>query len=166
MIEEVYYDYQILNMGPFCPYYRSYNVQSRDGGGNKMADTSIFGPIASTKMALEIAKELNWQRCVTLRNTELEGALYLVDCPSTRIYIQHLSKNRLTSIGDKWGILYPGISMTEEVYCDFQILNIAPFCPYNGSYNIQFRDGGRAKWRILAFSVQSRRQRLGRRERT
>jgi hypothetical protein len=74
MIEEVYYDYQILNMAPYCPYYGSYNVQSRDGADNKMADPCIFGPIASTKMALENTKEHNWQRCVTLRNTALEGA--------------------------------------------------------------------------------------------
>jgi hypothetical protein len=85
MIEEVYYDFQILNMAPFCPYYWSYNVQSRDGGGNKMADPCIFGPIGSTEMALENAKELNWQRCVTLRTKELEGAWYLLDCPSTRV---------------------------------------------------------------------------------
>jgi hypothetical protein len=48
----------------------------------------------------------------------------------------------LTSIGDKTGILYPGISMTKEVYCDFQILNMALFRSYCGNCNVQSRDGG------------------------
>jgi hypothetical protein len=125
---------------------------------DKMAGTCILGPIASTKKAMEEGKELSWQRYVTLRTTALEGAWYVLDCPSTRICIHHFSKNRLMSIVDKSGILYPGISVTEEVYCDIEILNMAPFCPYYWSYNIQSRDGGRTKWRIYVFSVQSRRQ--------
>jgi hypothetical protein len=40
------------------------------------------------------------------------------------------------------GILYPGIRMTEEIYRDFKILNMAPFCSHYGSYNFQLRDGG------------------------
>jgi hypothetical protein len=61
MTEEVYWDIQLLNMAPFCSYYGSYNVQSRDGGGSNMADASILGPIASTKMAKVVGKELSWQ---------------------------------------------------------------------------------------------------------
>jgi hypothetical protein len=41
-------------MAPFCSYHGKYNVQSRDGGGNKMVDTCILGPIASTKMEMEV----------------------------------------------------------------------------------------------------------------
>jgi hypothetical protein len=43
-------------MAAVCPYYGSYNVQSGEGGGNKMADACILGPIASTKMAMEDGK--------------------------------------------------------------------------------------------------------------
>jgi hypothetical protein len=59
MTDKAYCDLQILNMAPFCSYSGSYNVQSRDGGGNKMADACILGPIASTKMAMEDGKELS-----------------------------------------------------------------------------------------------------------
>jgi hypothetical protein len=41
-----------------------------------------------------------------------------------------------SSIGDK-----SGISMTDEVYCDIEIFNMAPFCHY-GSYNIKSRERG------------------------
>jgi hypothetical protein len=49
----------------------------------------------------------------------------------------------LASIGEKMGILYPGISITEEVYCDFKSLSMAPFSSYYGNYNVQSRDWGR-----------------------
>jgi hypothetical protein len=62
------------------------------------------------------------------------------------------------SIWDKPGILYPGISIAKEIYCDFKILKMAPFCPYYGSYIVQSRDGGVTKWRMLILSVQSRQQ--------
>jgi hypothetical protein len=72
MPEEVYYDFQTLNMALFCPYYESYNIQSRDGGGTKwrILPFSVQSP---KQKAMEDGKEFSWQRYVTLRTTALEG---------------------------------------------------------------------------------------------
>jgi hypothetical protein len=64
----------------------------------------------------------------------------------------------LTAIGDKSWILYPGISIAKEIYCDFKILKMAPFYTYYGSYIAQSLDGGVTKWRMLILWVQSRQQ--------
>jgi hypothetical protein len=39
-------NFKMLIKSPFCFYSGRYNVQSRGGGGNKLADASILGPIA------------------------------------------------------------------------------------------------------------------------
>jgi hypothetical protein len=59
MTEEVYRDFKFFNMAPFCSHYGSYNVQSRDGGWIKMADTCVLGPIAGIEMATEVGKEIS-----------------------------------------------------------------------------------------------------------
>jgi hypothetical protein len=52
-------------------------------------------------MAMEIGKELSWQDVAHYRLEEIEGALYLLAYPTTRILIQLFSRNRLKRIGNK-----------------------------------------------------------------
>jgi hypothetical protein len=64
---------------------------------------------------MEVDKELSWKRCITLPTRAPEGARYLLDNPSTRILFI-FSRNRLRAIGSEMAILYPGVSITMELY--------------------------------------------------
>jgi hypothetical protein len=129
----------ILNIAPLWSYYGTYNVELSDGGGNKMADACILGPIAATRMAMEVDNEVSWQDVplFLLEHYRVADTSPTILVPGYKFTISR----RFTVICDKMGILYPGISITKEVLWDFRIL-ISPFCSCSWNYNVQSRDGG------------------------
>jgi hypothetical protein len=100
------------------------------------------------KMATEVAKELKFARYATFPTRVLGGSGYLLGYPSTRIQILPFLKNRLRELATKWRFCIR-VSASPRRYNA-----LLKFWKYGN--NVQSRDGGGTKWRMLVFYVQSR----------
>jgi hypothetical protein len=80
-------------------------------GRAKMAIAGIVRPIAWQKWRRKSVRNVAG-KMIHFADTNNRGRWYLLDYPITRIWNQLFSSNRLTPIGNKMEILYPGISIT------------------------------------------------------
>jgi hypothetical protein len=77
-----------------------------------MANAGILGPIAKRNMAMDVIEELSWRDMPLCR---VEHYRAPDNSSTTRIKFNNFSRARLTAIGNKMKILYPGIRITMEV---------------------------------------------------